>query len=63
MGPASHRPWRDSCGPRSGTRSSGPLVAFLAAWTFATNLSAPFFTVYLLRRLGLPMARCSRPRC
>src|SRR6185295_13144025 len=31
-------------------------VAFLSTWTFAVNLSTPFFTVYLIRRLALPMA-------
>ena len=44
------------CGRRSGHPEFRALVTFLAAWTFATNLSAPFFTVYLLKRLGLPMA-------
>ena len=32
------------------------LLAFLASWNFAVNLAAPFFTVYMLSRLGLPMA-------
>jgi MFS family permease len=31
-------------------------MIFLACWTFAANLTAPFFSVYLLRRFGLPMA-------
>jgi MFS family permease len=56
MAPASHRPWRDIVRAPFRHAQFRPLVAFLAAWTFATNLSAPFFTVYLLRRLGLPMA-------
>jgi MFS family permease len=56
MGPASHRPWRDVVRAPFRHPEFRALVAFLAAWTFATNLSAPFFTVYLLRRLGLPMA-------
>ncbi len=32
------------------------LLGFLASWNFAVNLAAPFFTVYMLRRLGLEMA-------
>ncbi|MDX1503153.1 MAG: MFS transporter [Thermoanaerobaculia bacterium] len=32
------------------------LLIFLGSWNFAVNLAAPFFTVYLLSRLGLPMA-------
>ncbi len=32
-----------------------PLLAFLGSWSFAINLAAPFFAVYLLRRLGVPM--------
>ena len=56
MAPAMHRPWRDVVRAPFRHREFRALVAFLAAWTFATNLSAPFFTVYLLRRLGLPMA-------
>ena len=56
MAPATHRPWRDVLGAPFRHREFRALVAFLAAWTFATNLSAPFFTVYLLKRLDLPMA-------
>jgi len=29
------------------------LLIFLGSWNFAVNLAAPFFTVYLLRRLGM----------
>ncbi|MEQ8507016.1 MAG: MFS transporter [Rhodospirillales bacterium] len=29
------------------------LIIFLGSWNFAINLAAPFFTVYLYRRLGL----------
>lgn len=32
------------------------LLIFLASWNFAVNLAAPFFTVYLLERIGLGMA-------
>lgn len=29
-----------------------PVVVFMAAWNFASNIAAPFITVYLLRQLG-----------
>lgn len=32
------------------------LMAFLGSWTFAVNLAAPFFTVYLLKRLDMEMS-------
>jgi len=32
------------------------LLSFLGSWNFAINLAAPFFTVYMLKRLGLSMA-------
>ena len=32
------------------------LVFFLGSWNFAVNLAAPFFTVYMLRRLGFSMS-------
>lgn len=56
MPPVTHRPWRDIVRAPFRNREFRALVAFLATWTFAVNLSTPFFTVYLLRRLGLPMA-------
>ena len=56
MPPATHRPWRDIIRAPLRNREFRSLVAFLATWTFAVNLSTPFFTVYLLRRLDLPMA-------
>lgn len=31
------------------------LIIFLGSWNFAVNLAAPFFTVYMLQRLGLAM--------
>jgi MFS family permease len=31
------------------------LMLFLGTWNFAVNLAAPFFTVYMLRRLGLDL--------
>jgi MFS family permease len=33
------------------------LIVFLSAWNFAVNLAAPFFTVYMLKTLGYPMAK------
>lgn len=32
------------------------LVTFLGSWNFAVNLAAPFFTVYMLKRLRLDMS-------
>ena len=32
------------------------LMLFLGTWNFATNLAAPFFMVYMLRRLGLELS-------
>lgn len=32
------------------------LLIFLGSWNFAVNLAAPFFTVYMLKRLDLSMA-------
>ncbi len=32
------------------------LLRFSASWNFATNLAAPFFTVYMLSRLGLSLS-------
>lgn len=31
------------------------LISFLCTWNFAINLAAPFFMVYMLKRLGLSM--------
>ncbi|NQU62095.1 MAG: MFS transporter [Rhodospirillales bacterium] len=31
------------------------LILFLGSWNFAVNLAAPFFTVYLFRRLGFSL--------
>ncbi|MEK9670971.1 MAG: MFS transporter [Rhodospirillaceae bacterium] len=39
------RPFRDA--------NFKTLMIFLAAWNFAINLAAPFFTVYLYKRVGL----------
>lgn len=32
------------------------LITFLGSWNFAVNLAAPFFTVYMLRRLQMDMS-------
>lgn len=32
------------------------LLRFNAAWTFALNLAVPFFTVFLMKTLGLPLS-------
>ena len=32
------------------------LMIFLGSWSFAVNLAAPFFTVYMLSRLGLDLS-------
>lgn len=32
------------------------LMAFMCSWNFAVNLAGPFFMVYMLRRLDLPMS-------
>ena len=50
------RPWRDIFRAPLIDRDFRPVMVFLACWTFAANLTAPFFSVYLLRRFGLPMA-------
>ena len=55
MPPATHRPWADIVRAPLRHREFRALMTFLATWTFAINLSTPFFTVYLLRRLQLPM--------
>jgi MFS family permease len=56
MPPSVRRPWRDIFRPPLADRGFRPVMIFLACWTFAANLTAPFFSVYLLRRFGLPMA-------
>ncbi|MBA3895184.1 MAG: MFS transporter [Gemmatimonadales bacterium] len=56
MPPAGRRPWADIMRAPLRHREFRALVAFLGTWTFAIHLSTPFFTVYLLRRFGLPMA-------
>lgn len=36
-------------------RNFRQLLIFLGSWNFAVNFAAPFFTVYMLQRLGLSM--------
>jgi MFS family permease len=48
MGRVIAEPFRDSRFRR--------LLGFTGWWTFAVNLGAPFFTVYLVRRLDLPVS-------
>jgi MFS family permease len=31
------------------------LIVFLAIWNFAVNLAAPFYTVYMIRQLSIPL--------
>ena len=50
------RPWADIFRAPLIDPDFRPVMIFLACWTFAANLTAPFFSVYLLRRFGLPMA-------
>ncbi len=56
MEPSTRRPWRDVLGGPLRNRELRGLIAFLSTWTFAINLSTPFFAVYLIRRLALPIA-------
>ncbi len=42
------RPFRDT--------NFRELIMFLGSWNFAVNLAAPFFTVYMLKRLQLDMS-------
>jgi hypothetical protein len=56
MPETARRPWADVFRAPLQHREFRPVMIFLACWTFAANLIAPFFSVYLLRRFGLPMA-------
>ena len=40
-------PWRD--------RNFRKLITFLFSWNFATHLAMPFFAVYMLQGLGIPL--------
>ncbi len=37
-------------------RNFTKLMSFLAFWNFSINLAVPFFTVYILKKLNLPMS-------
>ena len=37
-------------------RNFRSLLVFLGAWTVASNMAAPFLTVYLIRQLGYPLS-------
>ncbi len=37
-------------------RNFRQLIQFLFFWSFASNLAIPFFAVYMLKRLGLPLS-------
>lgn len=47
--------WRALLRASLGNAGERQVIIFLASWTFAVNLAAPFYTVYLLERVGLPM--------
>lgn len=47
------RPLHDIVAAPLRDRNFRNLVRFLGAWNFAVNLAAPFYTVYMLDRLGL----------
>ena len=40
-----------------GDRNFRRVIVFMAAWNFASNLAAPFLTVYLLQQMGYGMGR------
>jgi MFS family permease len=56
MPETARRPWADVFRAPLVDPDFRPVMVFLACWIFAANLTAPFFSVYLLRRFGLPMA-------
>jgi MFS family permease len=39
-----------------GDRKFRHVLRYLASWQFAVNIAGPFFTVYFVRELGLPMS-------
>lgn len=48
--------WRVMLGEPLRDREFRPLLVLLAAWNLASNIAAPFLTVYLLRQLGYGLA-------
>lgn len=55
MPAASHQPLGRTLSAPLRDRNYRNLVTFLGWWNFAVNFAAPFFAVYMLRRLGLSM--------
>ncbi|HXE58037.1 MAG TPA: MFS transporter [Gemmatimonadales bacterium] len=55
MHPPPARPLRDILLQPLRDRNYRNLIRFLGVWNFAVNLAAPFFVVYMLRRLGFTM--------
>jgi MFS family permease len=47
--------WRGALRASFANTGERQVIIFLACWTFAVNLSAPFYTVYLLERVELRM--------
>jgi hypothetical protein len=48
--------WRVMLGEPLRDQDFRPLLILLAAWNVASNIAAPFLTVYLLRQLGYGLA-------
>ena len=55
MPPSPHARLREAMLEPLADRNYRSLMLFLAWWSFAVNLAAPFFAVYMLDRLGLSM--------
>jgi MFS family permease len=53
--PTAHRTFRETLSQPFRELNFRRLILFLASWNFAVNLAAPFFTVYMLGRLGFDM--------
>ncbi|MEQ9450634.1 MAG: MFS transporter [Pseudomonadales bacterium] len=51
MQPATHEPLLAQIRKPFAQENYRRLITFLGSWNFAVNLAAPFFTVYMLRRL------------
>lgn len=56
MRPIRHRPLRDVLVVPLADANFRALLVFLAAWNFAATMAHPFFAVYMLRTMGMPMA-------
>lgn len=55
MAPEPPPDWRAILAASFGNPGERQVIIFLATWTFAVNLAAPFYTVYLLERVELAM--------